>query len=383
LKLINESKGKILFGRVPMSISRRRFLSWVGVAGLSLATGYKHKAEAATVEHFEGYPDSFAVLHDSVLCLGCRRCEKACNEINKLPKPKKPFTDLAVLEQSRRTSVKAYTVVNQYVPSNKGSSKPVYYYKKQCNHCLEPACASACFVSAFKKTKDGPVIYDPSVCVGCRYCMVACPFEIPTYEYDSALSPRVLKCNMCYPRVNNGQQPGCVEFCPSGALIFGKRSDLINVSRERIKKNRAKYVDHIYGEHEMGGTSWLYLSGTPFENIGLRTDLGTSAAGEFTAPALSAVPIIAGLWPIFLTGMYAITRSKAATATSEKNAAVENAVNMIQSEAKTELAKAMERAEIDKLATIKQEVKKALENSKSQIEPSKADKSSSENNNTG
>ncbi len=365
-----------------MSISRRKFLSWVGIAGLSVTAGYKHKVEAATVKHFEGYPDSLAVLHDSVLCLGCRKCEKACNEVNKLPKPEKSFTDLAVLEQSRRTSTRAHTVVNQYVPLSSNSNKSAYYYKKQCNHCLEPACASACFVSAFRKTKDGPVIYDPSVCVGCRYCMIACPFEVPTYEYDDALSPRVMKCNMCYPRITNGQLPGCVESCPSGSLIFGRRSELINISRDRIKRNQTEYIDHIYGEHEMGGTSWLYLSGTSFDNIGLRTDLGTSAAGEFTAPALGAVPIIAGLWPIFLTGMYAITRHRESIAASEKNAAVENAVNMVQSEAKAELAKAIERAETYKLAAIKKEEKKARENSKSKTEPVKADESFSRNNNT-
>ena len=190
-----------------MSISRRKFLGWVGAAGLSTTIG--KPSSAATNKHFAGYPDSFAILHDTTLCVGCRSCETACNKVNDLPQPDKPFTDLSVLETTRRTTTKTFTVVNKYDNPQK-SGRPEFY-KKQCNHCLEPACASACFVRAFTKTKTGAVVYDASVCVGCRYCMIACPFEIPTYEYDQALTPRIRKCTMCHPRVIEGQLPGCVE----------------------------------------------------------------------------------------------------------------------------------------------------------------------------
>ena len=94
--------------------------------------------------------------------------------------------------------------------------------------------------------------------------MIACPFEIPTYEYDEAFTPRVMKCTMCFERVKEKKLPGCVESCPNEALTFGKRKDLIKIARERIKKYPGRYQDHIYGEAEMGGTSWLYLSGVPF-----------------------------------------------------------------------------------------------------------------------
>jgi Fe-S-cluster-containing dehydrogenase component len=271
-------------------------------------------AFAAGNQHFKGYPDGFGVLHDISLCVGCRRCESACNAVNDLPAPDKPFSDLTVLDQQRRTHAETYTVVNRYAGPDQ---KAPLFKKHQCNHCLEPACASVCFVKAFKKTKEGAVVYDPDVCVGCRYCMIACPFEIPTYEYNEPLTPRVTKCTMCHPRVLNGQLPGCVEACPVEALTFGKRKDLLDLARERIRKYPDRYIDHIYGETEMGGTSWLYLSNVPFSQIGMREDLGTTPAPELTSGALSIVPMVAGLWPVLLMGIYAISKRKDADAKQE------------------------------------------------------------------
>ncbi len=313
-----------------MSVSRRKFLGWIGAAGLSSALG--NSAWAATNKHFKGYPDSRGVLYDSGLCIGCRRCEAECNKVNDLPQPDRPFTDLSVLDKKRRTTPKAYTVVNQYY-----TSKDTRYRKIQCNHCLEPACASVCFVRAYTKAKNGAVIYDSSVCVGCRYCMIACPFEIPTFEYDSALSPRIRKCHMCYPRIIKGQLPGCVEACPVEALSFGKRKDLIKIARERIKRYPDRYVDHIYGEHEVGGTSWLYISGVPFNKLGMREDLGVTSAPELTAAALGTVPMVIGLWPVLLTGLYAMSKRKEKIAEEEKEQAVKTVLDKSAAEAESKL----------------------------------------------
>ena len=226
-----------------MGTSRRRFLKWMTAAGAAAVL----PKGASAHEHFDGYPDSYGVLHDTTLCIGCRRCEKACNEVNELPAPEKPFDDLSAFEKTRRTDDKSYTVVNRYAPDG-DETKPVYR-KFQCNHCKEPACASACFVGAFTKTPEGAVVYNPSVCVGCRYCMIACPFDIPAYEYNVSLTPRVMKCTMCHPRLLEGKLPGCVEACPQEALVFGKRDDLITIARERIRKYPDRYIDHIYGNH--------------------------------------------------------------------------------------------------------------------------------------
>ena len=181
-------------------MNRRSFLTLMGGLGIGSALGGAKSASAAGGT-FHGYPDSKGVLHDTTLCIGCRRCEQACNKVNDLPKPEKPFTDLNVLNEKRRTSAKEWTVVNKYRPAN--LDKDVFR-KSQCMHCEEPACASACFVKAFTKNPDGSVTYDPTLCVGCRYCMVACPFNIPGYTYDSALNPLVQKCTLCHPRLQEG-----------------------------------------------------------------------------------------------------------------------------------------------------------------------------------
>lgn len=340
-----------------MSISRRKFLGWVGAAGLSTTVG--RSAAASTHKQFGGYPKSFAILHDTTLCVGCRHCEAACNQVNDLPQPEKPFSDLSVLDRHRRTTTHAYTVVNRYTnPKNPG---PPVFHKTQCNHCLEPACASVCFVRAFTKTKTGAVIYDPSVCVGCRYCMIACPFEIPTYEYNRVLTPRIQKCTMCYPRISKGLLPGCVAACPTEALTFGERNDVLRMARQRMQKYPDRYIDHIYGEHEMGGTSWLYLSSVPFSELGMREDLGVTPAPALTAGALGAVPIVVGLWPVLLTGIYAISQRKEKIAAAEKEAAVQAALKHASQAADERLSQALANAEKEKQRAIEAQVQKAIE----------------------
>ncbi len=340
-----------------MSISRRRFLGWLGAAGLSTTLG--STAGAATSRHFTGHPDAMGVLFDSTRCIGCRKCEAACNLVNELPLPDRPFDDLKILEKTRRTKAGTYTVVNRY-DSTSAAAGPLYR-KIQCNHCMEPACASACFVRAFRKTETGAVTYDASVCVGCRYCMIACPFAIPTYEYDKALTPRVQKCTLCYPRISKGLLPGCVESCPTEALTFAKRLDLLRVARERIRRFPQRYVDHIYGENEMGGTSWLYLSAVPFREIGMREDLGVTPAPQLTKGALSAVPIVVGLWPVLLTGVYAISKRKEKIADAEKQHAIKAAVVQAQTEAGEKLAAALDQAKQQKEKEIEMRINNALE----------------------
>jgi formate dehydrogenase iron-sulfur subunit len=338
-----------------MSISRRDFLQILGAAsaGAALPT----TARAAHAE-FGGYLDSFAVLHDQTLCVGCRSCEAACNAVNNLPAPDQPFTDLAVLEEMRRTSAGTYTVVNRYRNADEPGG-PIFR-KLQCNHCLEPACASACFVGAFTKTPEGAVIYNASVCVGCRYCIVACPFNVPAYEYHNAKDPVVTKCTMCYPRVKEGLLPGCVEACPMEALSFGKRRDLLHLARERILRHPDRYVDHIYGELEMGGTSWLYITGVPPTEVGLREDLGETPAPEFTSGALGAVPMVVGLWPVLLTGLYAINKRREAVQKRTLRETVEQAISETQAAADKKAAQAAEKFKKDKEAAVEKAVQKAL-----------------------
>ncbi len=247
-------------------------------------------------------------MTDFTACVGCRSCERACNEVNGLPQPDRPFDDASVFSTQRWTSSTALTVVNRYDnPDN--PDRPVYR-KIQCNHCLEPACATACPLHAYTKTPEGAVIYNEDVCFGCRYCVIACPFHIPAYSYESAFEPKIVKCILCHGRVREGKLPGCAEACPAGAITFGRRSELLKVARKRIVDNPGKYVDHIYGEHEVGGTSWLYLSGVPFELLGFPMNLPKQPIIELTKGYLSSIPVIFTAFPALFGMVYAVTRKK-------------------------------------------------------------------------
>lgn len=287
-----------------MEINRRDFLKGAAIVSGSLALACTLNSPAEAAQTNLNRPDGFAVLTDITKCVGCRRCEAACNKVNNLPPPKVSFDDPSVFNEKRRTEPQAYTVVNQYYDPK--WKRPVYR-KMQCNHCAEPACASACLVGALKKTDTGAVIYNGNVCIGCRYCITACPFYIPTFEYDDPRHPAISKCTMCYQRTSQGIKPACVEACGVEALTFGKRSEILKIARDRIRYEPLRYIDHIYGEHEVGGTDWLYISGVPFEGIGLPENLGTTPYPEYTKEFLSSVPLVLTIWPALFGGIYAWT----------------------------------------------------------------------------
>ncbi len=191
------------------------------------------------------------------------------------------------------------------------------FVKKQCMHCIEPACVSACPARALEKTPDGPVTYNGNHCLGCRYCMMACPFDVPKYEYDQAV-PYVKKCTFCAERQANGQPPACTEVCPSGALQFGTRAELLEEAKTRIYQHPDKYVHHVYGELEAGGTSWLYISDVPLERLGMKSGLSTTPYPDLTKTALSAVPVVLTLWPPLLMGLYTFSQRKTRVRTHEE-----------------------------------------------------------------
>lgn len=248
-----------------MSMDRRGFLTALGLA----ATGVTSPGGAWAWES-KAPPAPYGCLVDITRCIGCRKCELACNQVNKLPAPEVSFEDLRVLDQKRRPSAGTYTVVNRHYPGvlNDRNALVPSFVKIQCMHCQDPACASACVTGALSKKENGTVHYDVTRCIGCRYCMVACPFEIPAYDYHEPLTPQVRKCTFCFERLQEGKNPGCASICPTEALTFGKRSRLLELAHQRIAGDPGRYVDHIYGEHECGGTSWLYIAGQPFNKLG-------------------------------------------------------------------------------------------------------------------
>jgi Fe-S-cluster-containing dehydrogenase component len=288
-----------------MKLGRRGFLKvaavTAGAAGAAAASASDAGAAGAAV-HQSG-SDGPGVLVDTTLCVGCRGCEAACSEANALPPPAE---GAAVMESVRDTAPDVFTVVNKAQNAPNGVER---YAKRQCLHCMAPGCAGACPVKALEKLPTGPVVYDASKCMGCRYCMVACPFEIPKYEYHSA-APRVRKCTFCAPRQAQGLAPACTEVCPSGALTFGRRSELLEVAKTRIYTNPTKYVHHVYGEHEVGGTSWLYISDIPFEKLAMRTNVPEKAIPDLVSGALSAPPFVMTLWPPLLMGLYVFSKRR-------------------------------------------------------------------------
>jgi formate dehydrogenase iron-sulfur subunit len=285
-------------------MKRRNFLKACVIGGATISLG-KTKTSWASGS-FEGYPEAMGVLVDTTRCIGCRSCEAACNKEQNLPEPEKPFTDKSVFEEPRRPTSKAYTVVNEY--EKKSGGGPVYR-KVQCNHCNEPACLTSCFVNAYTKTKEGAVIYNSKICVGCRNCMIACPFNVPGYDYDSVTNPVVKKCILCYDtRLKNGRPPACVEICPQEALTFGHRSDLIKLAHERIRENPDRYYDHVYGEKEVGGTSWLYLSKVPFDKIGFDTSLSNDPIISNVKDFLGMVPMVLSIWPALFSGIHLLSK---------------------------------------------------------------------------
>lgn len=190
------------------------------------------------------------ILTDVTRCIGCEECVAACKKINGLPvedPPPRVGRSEDGLSATRWTSI---------LRTKQGAS-----IRKQCRHCLEPACVSVCPVGAMQKTPEGPVIYDKSICMGCRYCMMSCPYGVPRYEWSS-INPSIRKCVMCYEAIKSGRidKPACVAACPKEATIYGEREEMIAEAHRRIDAHPERYLPRVWGEHEVGGTSVIYVS---------------------------------------------------------------------------------------------------------------------------
>jgi formate dehydrogenase iron-sulfur subunit len=232
---------------------------------------------------------SRGLLYDSTRCNGCGACSAACKEQNGLPLP---------IEE--KTTAYTWTVVEQHNGAR---------VRRLCMHCLTPTCVSVCPVGAMKKTASGPVVYDSRLCIGCRYCIMACPFGVPKYQWDRPI-PVVGKCVLCAPRLAAGQPTACATVCPTGATTFGERDALVREARMRIMREPGRYVDHIYGLDEAGGTSVLLLAGVPFLQLGLRGDLPHEPMPMLTWRVLSGLPDVVTVAAVFLFGIHWITKRR-------------------------------------------------------------------------
>jgi formate dehydrogenase iron-sulfur subunit len=284
-------------------LSRRAFLKQIGAGATAmvaahLLSGQVHPARAST----GSTAHTWGMLIDLTRCAGCNSCALACKEVNKLPNP-----DV----QPQGLSSEAYTFVDTRQVTTAEGQTETRTVKRQCMHCLDAACVSACPAAAMYKSEEGPVVYRAERCLGCRYCQMACPFEIPSFEWQNGITPVISKCWMCYARLQEGQKPACAEACPTGALRFGRRDDLLAEAHAQIECNCGRYVDHIFGEHEVGGTSMLYLSDIPFEELGFPVDLPETAPPQETEKIMSTLPFVITGVAALMAGTAAYTHRKA------------------------------------------------------------------------
>lgn len=242
-----------------MSVDRRSALKVIAGAGVASAAGL---AAAAGASRAEPPPDAVGMLYDTTRCIGCKACVVACREANGLPPEREGHPD-GIYDAPVDLSSGTKSVIKLYQEGSEQS-----YMKSQCMHCVDPACAAACMLGALRKVEHGIVAWEGSRCVGCRYCQMACPFNIPKFEW-TALNPRIVKCELCRERLADGKIPACCEVCPRQAVIFGRRDQLLLEARRRLAESPGRYVPHVYGETDGGGTQVLYLSHVPFEKLGL------------------------------------------------------------------------------------------------------------------
>lgn len=262
-----------------MDVNRRDFLKIAG-AGIGTLVLPSLDVKAATIP---GNPENaHAMLYDATLCVGCRACQVACKKRTGLPYV---MDENQMYEMPTDLNGDTWTLIKLYQDTETYS-----FVKKQCMHCVEPACASVCPVSALEKTPEGPVVYHSYKCIGCRYCMTACPFDIPKYEWEE-VNPIIQKCDFCADLQAAGQQPACSAACPTGALISGTRAEMLKIAHQRLADHPDQYFDHVYGEHEVGGTSMLYIAGVSYDKLGYPT-LSDQPIPDVTWPYMKAVPFV-------------------------------------------------------------------------------------------
>ncbi|HEU5171649.1 MAG TPA: 4Fe-4S dicluster domain-containing protein [Gemmatimonadales bacterium] len=290
------------------ALTRREFLQLAAASslGVTVLGGPVRTASAARRAAGVG------ILIDVARCIGCRTCEAACKAAHGFPEG-----ESADLGPQTWTYVKAVRLRTPREHASLGADGAgTRSYKVQCMHCVEPACASACPVGALRKTADGPVEYDAGRCIGCRYCMIACPFQVPRFEWRKAL-PAISKCNMCADRRAAGKGPACVEACPLEALQFGPRDHLLAEAARRIAADRSRYVPAIYGAEEAGGTSVMYISDVPFEELGFPV-VTREPLPSYTWRVLGKLPgLVIGLGAT-LTAVEAVIRKRMEMQTGEE-----------------------------------------------------------------
>lgn len=243
-----------------MEANRRSFLKGCAAAAAMTAV----PVTAIARERKTSSADAIGLLYDATKCIGCKSCSVACKEANGLPAD---ATEFGGGLYDAPTSLNERTKSIIQLVRDEGQSG---FVKKQCMHCVDPACVTACMLGALTKDKvTGVVSWDGKTCIGCRYCQQGCPFNVIKFEWSKSL-PKIVKCELCKDRLAKGQVPACAEVCPRGAIQYGKRADLLDEAHKRITAKPNLYVNKVYGETDLGGTQMLYLSHVEFEKLGFK-----------------------------------------------------------------------------------------------------------------
>lgn len=324
------------------ALTRRQFLRSSAVtvaAACGSATGW------GTTNGVEGASEKPGVLVDLTRCIGCRACMRACSVRNALPESslltvsigdrKDLPRDLepeeipafrlgaqggspsAMAERARGVAVESLRFDRWTVVNAEGPEDASLFVKRQCMHCVDPACVSVCPVAALQQLPSGAVVYRQDRCIGCRYCMFACPFGVPTFEWGAAMTPVIGKCQWCAQGpVNPG--PACVAACPTGALKSRTRGELLFEAKARIHSHPEIYVDHVYGEHEAGGTAWMYLSSVPFTTLNFPKNLPNHSLPSLTRVALHILPFVVAVLAVVLSVVSRVARPAGETHGAEQ-----------------------------------------------------------------
>ena len=247
------------------------------------------------------------LLIDTTLCIGCRGCQVACKQWNRLPAEQTVFSP----DMTSPGSLSAATWTHiDFSEVAANTAAPAWdFVKRQCMHCDDPACVAVCPVGAFVRTESGAVVHDEAKCMGCRYCMLACPYDVPKFEWEKT-APLVKKCTLCYDRIVAGLAPICSKTCPTGATKFGGRDALLAEAKERLEARPEKYAPGIYGDDEAGGSAVLYLSDIPFEQLGFRSDVGIIPLPAYTWQWLTKAPGITVGATVALAALWQITKRR-------------------------------------------------------------------------